>query len=345
MAKSKKVVKKKTVAKKKVIRKKKTKKRPVNTQRQARPSNVTHNKAQSSPSQEELAFHNLSTIIRTALRPEGTWEEQQKAEQAVRQYLSQIFSKHPISTNYNILIIHDEGLMIRSDIDKIYRAVTTFEKGKPILLVLYSTGGHIGPAYLIGKLCREYAVGKLVIVVPRQAKSAATLLCCAADELHMGSLSEIGPIDPQIDNLPALGLKSSVEHLSEMVKDYPAASNMFAKYLSASLPLINLGYYERVAESAMQYATRLLEPHKQELVSTPEEIAKSLVYSYKDHGFVIDKNESQIIFGKKMVKTANTAEYKLGNNIYSILVRISRIADRLGYSFYLVGSSLSRPIF
>ena len=92
--------------------------------------------------------------------------------------------------------------MVKSDADDIYSAVTTFEEPKPILLVLLSTGGAISSAYLIGKLCREYAHDKLVIVVPREAKSAATLLCCAADEIHMGSLSELGPIDPQIDKLP-----------------------------------------------------------------------------------------------------------------------------------------------
>jgi len=47
----------------------------------------------------------------------------------------------------------------------------------------------------------------------------------------MGSLSELGPIDPQINELPALGLKNSVDHIAELVRKYPASSEMFAKYL------------------------------------------------------------------------------------------------------------------
>ncbi|GAH24734.1 unnamed protein product, partial [marine sediment metagenome] len=59
----------------------------------------------------------------------------------------------------------------------------------------------------------------------------------------MGSLSELGPIDPQIGEMPVLGLKDSIEHLSKLVKEYPESSEMFAKYLSNALPLIYLGHY------------------------------------------------------------------------------------------------------
>ena len=54
-----------------------------------------------------------------------------------------------------------------------------------------------------------------------------------------------------------LGLKNSIEHLAELAKKYPEASEMFAKYLHLSLNLVNIGYYERVAESALQYSERL----------------------------------------------------------------------------------------
>ena len=204
-------------------------------------------------------------------------------------------------------------------------------------MVLTSTGGVIDSAYLIGKLCREYTKGKFVVVVPRQAKSAATLLCCAADEIHMGSLSELGPIDPQIEQLPALGLKASVTHICDLIKDNPHASDMFAKYLHSSLDPVQLGYYERVAESAAQYAERLLKTHASSLNKTPGEIAKVLVYYYKDHGFVIDKSEALEVFGNKTIKI-NTPEYRLGNTIYETLSIISRVSRALEYNFYLIGS-------
>lgn len=268
----------------------------------------------------------------------GAKDEQQKHRgKIVSRYLQEIAGKYSVSKDYNIVVLFDDTRMVKGDADNIYNAVNEFADKKPLLLVLRSTGGDPAAAYLIGKLCRDYCAKKFVVVVPRQAKSAATLLSCAADEIHMGSLSELGPIDPQIDGLPALGLKHSVEHIAELVKTYPASSEMFAKFLSESLKLIHLGYYERVAESAMHYAERLLKTHPKTISSAPEKIAQNLVYGYKDHSFVIDKDEAIGIFSSATVKVG-TEEYLLGNHLYQALTSITSAADWVDHNFYFIGS-------
>ncbi len=257
-------------------------------------------------------------------------------------YLLQEINKFKCINNYNLVILFDDTTMMKSDADKIYNAVTTFDKKKPMLMILLSGGGVAGSAYLIGKLCREYSNGKFIVVVPRYAKSAATLLCCAANEIHMGSLSELGPIDPQINGLPALGLKNSIEHIAQLVKDNPSSGEMFAKYLHMSIEPIQIGYYERVAESAMQYAENLLNTHKKDLPKEPQIIANELVYKYKDHGFVIDKSEATKILGDTIVKH-NTEEYDLGNSVYQFLEYVSRFANIMKHNFYFIGGVDSEP--
>ena len=158
----------------------------------------------------------------------------------------------------------------------------------------------------------------------------------------MGSLSELGPIDPQIDNMPTLGLKNSIEHIAELVSKMPGSAEMFARYLGRTVEPIQIGYYERVAESAMQYAQRLLESHKATLESSPEDIARKLVYGYKDHGFVIDQSEARDIFGAQTIKSKSD-EYSLGNNIYNELSKVEEIAGILGYNFFFIGSLDSKP--
>jgi len=260
----------------------------------------------------------------------------------ITKYLKQIAIKNEVTKKYNVLILYDNTSLVKGDADNIYNAVTNFIKDKPLLLVLYSSGGLAGSAYLIGKLCREYSNGKFITTVPRHAKSAATLICCAANEIHMGSLSELGPIDPQIDGLPALGLKNSIEHIAELVKANPESTDMFAKYLNSSLTLINLGYYERVAESAMQYAEKLLNTHSENLPKASKDIAEELVYRYKDHGFVIDKYEAEQIFGDKIIKT-NSPEYELGNDLYRALDFIRNWVGYFKKNFYLIGSLDTEP--
>lgn len=294
------------------------------------------------PKSIEISRGDLWKSIYSSCSLQATDEDKRVNAKLINLYIKQEASKSQIINNYNILILFDPTRLIKTDADKIYNAVTTFSEEKPLLLVLYSTGGDGGSAYLIGKLCREHSKGKFVVTVPRHAKSAATLICCAADEIHMGSLSELGPIDPQIEDLPALGLKYSIEHIAELVKKYPESSEMFARYLSRSLKLIHLGYYERVAESAVQYAERLLSTHKTLLPKSEKEIAKELVYGYKDHGFVIDKSEAEKIFGTQIIKN-NNDEYKLGNNVYKALSTISYFLDLMEHNFYFIGSLDSEP--
>jgi hypothetical protein len=296
------------------------------------------------PQPKAVTNQDLVSSIFEALGPEGKAEQKNQAKANIRRYLEQVIEKHPISSSFNILVLYDETRMVKTDADNIYSAVTGFKDKKPLLLVLHSDGGFIGAAYLIGKLLREYSTGTLDIAIPRRAKSGATLLCCAGDHLHMGSLSELGPIDPQFEGLPALGLKGAIQHIAELVKEYPHATQLFSQYLSKCVQPIHLGYYERVAESAVQYAERLLQLHRADLVETPAKIAKDLVYSYKDHGFVIDVQEARAIFGDKIVRH-NTDEYRLANSLYQSLVFVSRIADAVDHDFNLIGSLASEPGF
>lgn len=293
----------------------------------------------------KLTRQDLMKSIIDAYSEDGTDVSKKECNKLITRCLKQIICDYDCASSKNIIFLYDDSTLIKSDSDKIYYAITNLPEQKPILMILYSRGGSAASAYLIGKLCREYSKeDNFTIVVPRSAKSAATLICCAANEIHMGSLSELGPIDPQINGLPALGLKNSVEHIAELVKSNPSSAEMFAKYLHLSLDLINLGYYERVAESAMQYAENLLETHKSNLPKPAKAIANDLVYKYKDHGFVIDKAEAKAIFGTEIVKT-NTKEYDLGNEIYQTMDLISTVANYLDYNYYFIGSTDSEPTF
>ncbi|MGJ4754763.1 SDH family Clp fold serine proteinase [Leptospira kmetyi] len=294
---------------------------------------------------EKLSTNDLIKFFFIGYDESGSDEAKKQFKINLSKYLKQIFHGYGKLKDYNVIIHYDPSSITRSDSDSIYESVTTFDKKKPLLDILYSRGGSGGTAYLIGKLFREYCEDKIMIAIPRVAKSAATLLCCVADEIHMGSLSELGPIDPQFDDKPALGLKNAIEHLALLVKENPEVSALFAQYLYLSIDPINLGYYERVAESSAQYAERLLNTHKNRLHSdTVKKIATDLVYAYKDHSFVIDKSEAAEIFGTQIVKI-NTEEYKFSNEVYTTLNLINSLSEFLNYQFYFIGSLDAEPIF
>ena len=240
-------------------------------------------------------------------------------QSAVGRHISQVVEQADSVSSYNIVVLYDHLRIARSDANRIYRSLSKVDRKRPILLVLRSIGGDIAAAYFIGKLCREHTAAAFEVAIPREAKSAATLICCGADVIHMGSLSEIGPIDPQFGEMPALAVKHSLEHLAEIASRYPGAKEMISEYLSKSLPVNIVGYFERAAGSAAQYAERLLSNRLSPMDATANaEIARRLVYDYKDHGFAIDAREATTIFGKAMVKT-NTPHYDISNRLYEKL--------------------------
>lgn len=264
----------------------------------------------------------------------------QTIQDIVMKQIKTVLEKSNLSTIYNILFIYDESSINRNDANRIYESLSLADPGKPILLIISSPGGEIPAAYFIAKLCREATNKEFHISVPRLAKSAATLICCAADRIHMGSLSELGPIDPQIRRMPALAVKHSVEHLAQLAAQYPGARDMLSEYLSKSLPIETLGYYERAAKSAVQYAERLLTARVivESSKSANEEIANRLVYFYKDHGFAIDASEAASIFGEKVIMR-NTPEYQLSNALYVSLDLMSWILrDRFKRALSIAGN-------
>lgn len=177
----------------------------------------------------------------------------------ISQHLNKLISLSGLA-DYKVIFLYDDYYSINKfHSNRIYDAVSDLGKTSDILMILLSDGGKIEPAYLISKTCKRLSKNKFVISVPRKAKSAATLICLGADEIHMGLLSELGPIDPQINGFPALGLANSVEKIASLASKFPESAEMFAKYLTANLDIKNLGYYDRINESAVQYGQRLLD--------------------------------------------------------------------------------------
>lgn len=233
-------------------------------------------------------------------------------------HLAKIQKKYKFE-NYAMVMLYDEVYDISSwHSNRIYEAISSVKKEKDIFLLIHSGGGQIEPAYLASKACKSLCKDKFIVAVPRKAKSAATLISLGADEIHLGQMSELGPIDPQFSGYPALSLSNALQTLAKLCTKYPDSANMFALYLTKTLNLKDLGYFERVNESATQYAERLLMNKTFEGKHTPNSLADHFVNHYKDHGFAIDFDEAKKLLGKNMVKK-QTDEYLFADEIYKFL--------------------------
>jgi len=80
-----------------------------------------------------------------------------------------------------------------------HRHLEAIGEVKKIALFLYSTGGDTMVPWRLVNLIREYC-SELIVLIPYKAHSAATLICLGANEIIMGKMSELSPIDPSVAN-------------------------------------------------------------------------------------------------------------------------------------------------
>jgi len=81
--------------------------------------------------------------------------------------------------------------------DAVINDIRKLPKGKPIALLMHSPGGQASCAYRLALRINQHC-GSFVALVPRWAKSAATLLSLGASRIVLGSQGELGPLDAQV---------------------------------------------------------------------------------------------------------------------------------------------------
>ncbi|GEM_PF-1400273 len=257
----------------------------------------------------QAATQPWSQFVETA----GEKEIKARYEAELRSLLSENVESLP---GYQILLLLCPHTSLDAyDLNVVYDALSTAGRGtRDVLLILLSRGGEIEPAYQISKLCKMHARDRFIVAVPREAKSAATLLALGADELHIGPLGQLGPIDVQLGGRPALAVKEALHTIASISHEFPRSAKVFAEYLRRTLKVEHIGYCERISESAVQYALRLLSG-KPALGAKAEQIARDLVYAYKDHGFVIDLEEARSRLGNDWIRT-DTPELEFAERVY-----------------------------
>lgn len=191
----------------------------------------------------------------------------------------------------------------------------------PIALLIDSPGGSAEAAYKIARFLQTHC-GGYTAIVPRYAKSAATLLALGADEILLGDYGELGPLDAQIIDPDREERKSALEEVQALERLHSFAlesldrSMVFGmiksgKKIESLLPImsrfvsditrplfesIDAVHYtqtSRVLKVAEDYAIRLLRNRYPD--NEAERISRFLVENYPEHGFVIDIIEAKSI--------------------------------------------------
>lgn len=196
-----------------------------------------------------------------------------------------------------------------------------------VALVVDSPGGYAQAAYQIARLLQRHC-GGFTAIVPRYAKSAATLLCLGADQIIMGEDAELGPLDAQLwdnereehgsalDEVQALEQLYAValEQVDQMMTLLqirtpkrtetllPIACRFSADMMAPLLDKVDAVHYakqSRILKVAEDYAFKLLS--RRHTFADAKRIANHLVRGYPEHGFVIDRDDARDELGLNVV--------------------------------------------
>ena len=223
------------------------------------------------------------------------------------------------------------GAEIKSEkVNEVFEELLTHyhKSGKKLHVIIDSGGGDADAAYNLASLFRKYASDELVFIVPRWAKSAATLLVCAGDRIDMTPIAELGPIDPQITEFNPLERRIerfSPLHISSTLsllrEEFETGSEKLAHGLLQRLQFpLTLGSFVKAQEIGEQYVKKLLVSRmltgEDDCEEVATEIAEELGGGFADHGYCLKVGEAQSL-GLKAIELEGV-ELKLVWDIYKL---------------------------
>ena len=111
------------------------------------------------------------------------------------------------------------------------------DRGKGLDLVLHTPGGDpAATESLVDYLHSMFT--DIRAIVPQLAMSAGTMVACACREIIMGKHSSLGPIDPQIDGIPAHGILEEFCRAKKEIQKDPATVPLWQPIIAKYPPTL-----------------------------------------------------------------------------------------------------------
>ena len=188
------------------------------------------------------------------------------------------------------------GDSVREFIDQ----VDAIKDGDAVDVLIHSTGGDALAAWKLMAVLRE-RFGRVDVLVPSMAFSAATIFALGADEIVMHPHASLGPIDPQIQvRLPDGSMKQfAYEDLGAFLRflrdevqlsEQSHLTTVVDKLFASTDPVV-VGAAKRASNLAAEVGERLLSMHMKD-DRKARQIAQNLAKSFFAHGDAVSRKRA-----------------------------------------------------
>jgi len=158
-----------------------------------------------------------------------------------RKYLKELFEETGRNTicYYSAFIERPrfEGIEINDgDVNAFMAVIHGMDRSKGLDLLLHTPGGSITATESLVQYLRKLFGTDIRAIVPQIAMSAGTMIACACKSIVMGKQSSIGPIDPQMNGIPAQGVIEEFKRAIAEVKANPSTIEIWRTVVSKYPP-------------------------------------------------------------------------------------------------------------
>nr|VFK51879.1 MAG: Serine dehydrogenase proteinase [Candidatus Kentron sp. TUN] len=168
-------------------------------------------------------------------------------------------------------------------------AIHKMDRKKGLDLILHTPGGGIAATESIAHYLHQMFGNNIRAIVPQICMSAGTMLACACKSIVLAKHSNLGPTDPHISNIPALGVIEEFKRAAREIKRDQSKINVWRPILSQYRPTF-IGQCEDAIKWTEEFVTNELKNNMLSIDSDKErkakEIAKMLMdkKNNKSHG-------------------------------------------------------------
>jgi hypothetical protein len=221
------------------------------------------------------------------------------------------------------------GSVCHDDVLALFELLEKIGHQKTIYLFIKSSGGNGQASLRLVNLLRQYC-DEIVAVVPLECASAATMIALGANEIHMGPMAYLTPVDTSLTH--ALSpidrdndrVSVSLDELTRVVRLWQAqksdsTENPYQQLFQHVHPLV-IGAVDRAESLSIMLCKELLAYHIKD-EGAADRIAGALNAKYPSHGYPILFEEARRI-GLKVSH--------LAPEINSLLLELNELYSEMG---------------
>lgn len=186
------------------------------------------------------------------------------------------------------------GISEEFGVEEVINRIKKQTNCKKLFLLINSPRGYVQSSYKIARALRS-SFDEIIVFIPYESSSGGTLISLIGNEIVMGMMSQLSPIDPSSNGTSALSIKRGFQYIMNLLENVDERDLPYPlKSLSQKFEPDELDHALSSLKLMEVYAKEILESGGMEEQKS-DKISKKLVNGFLTHSQVINSDKAKEI--------------------------------------------------